>query len=101
MIPFCTRNSAVLSTDALDRQYTMPASPACSVRSRSSNCFFGSFLGAIRYWMFGRSKLETKCLACSRFSRWLISAAVASVAVAVSAIRGIDGQRSWKVDRFR
>ena len=37
----------------------MPESPACSVRSSSSNCRFGSFFGAIRYWMLGRSKLAT------------------------------------------
>ena len=34
----------------------MPASPACSVRSRCSNCRRGSSLATIRYWMLGRSK---------------------------------------------
>src|SRR3954463_10059067 len=38
----------------------MPASPGCSVRSRSRSWRLGSFFGAMRYWMLGRSKLATK-----------------------------------------
>jgi hypothetical protein len=55
----------------------------------------------MRYWMFGRSKLETNCRAVVRFSRVAISARVALVAVAVRAMRGTDGQRSCSMDRFR
>jgi hypothetical protein len=72
----------------------MPASPGCSVRSSCSSCFFGSFLGTIRYWMLGRSKLDTNSFDPARFSRIAISSRVAWVAVAVSAIRGTSGQRS-------
>ena len=79
----------------------MPASPACSVRSSSSSWAFGSFFGAIRYWMFGRSKSATKWRAFSRPSREAISACVAGVAVAVSAIRGTLGQRSCNMDSAR
>ena len=39
---------AVASTDARDRQYTIPASPACSLRSRSSSWRRGSFFATIR-----------------------------------------------------
>ena len=39
----------------------MPASPSCSVRRRLSSWSRGLSLGAIRYWMLGRSKLATKC----------------------------------------
>jgi hypothetical protein len=46
--------------------------------------------------MLGRSKLATTCLAAVRSSRCAISARVASVAVAVSAIRGTSGQRSCR-----
>ena len=100
-IPFAVRNSAVCSTEARVRQYTIPASPACSVRSSCSSCRLGSFLGAMRYWMFGRSKLATKWRAPVRPRRVAISARVAFVAVAVSAISGTSGQRSRKVDRAR
>ena len=79
----------------------MPASPACSVRSRSSSWRCGLSFATIRYWMFGRSKLATKCLASVRFSRVAISRWVASVAVAVSAIRGTSGQRSCSCDSIR
>jgi hypothetical protein len=51
--------------------------------------------------MFGRSKLATKCRADFRFSRVAISACVASVAVAVKAIRGTSGQRSCSSDSIR
>ncbi len=93
--------SAVFSTDARDRQYTIPASPGCSVRSRSSSCRAGSALGSMRYRMFGRSKLATKWRAWARFSRVAISARVAAVAVAVSAMRGTPGQRSCRSDSPR
>ena len=43
-----------------------PASPSCSVRRRLSSWSRGLSLGAIRYWMLGRSKLATKCLASRR-----------------------------------
>ena len=66
----------------------MPASPGCSVRSRSSSCLRGSFFGTIRYWMFGRSKLATKCRAPPRFSR-----------VAISARRGLGGGRGQRDPR--
>ncbi len=79
----------------------MPASPGCSLRSRSSNCFDGESLGTIRYWMFGRSKLATKCLASPSFNRSAISVCVRLVAVAVRAIRGTSGQRSCSMDRAR
>ena len=79
----------------------MPASPACSVRMRVSNCCSGWFLPSMRYWMFGRSKLETNCRAFVRSSRVAISRRVASVAVAVSAMRGTLGQRSCSIDRRR
>ena len=79
----------------------MPASPGCSVRSRSSSWRRGSSLGSIRYWMLGRSKLATKCRALAQFSRVAISARVCSVAVAVSAIRGTAGQRSCSTDSAR
>ncbi len=65
------------------------------------SCFFGSFLGTIRYWMLGRSKLATKCLASGRASRRVISWWVASVAVAVRATRGTSGQRSPRTERAR
>ena len=54
----------------------MPASPSCSVRSRLSSWSRGLSLGAIRYWMLGRSKLATKCLASPSCSRCAISACV-------------------------
>ena len=79
----------------------MPASPACSSFRKVSSCFFGSDFPTMRYWMFGRSKLATKCLASGIPSRWVISLCVASVAVAVSAIRGTSGQRSPSTDRAR
>src|SRR6516164_4206036 len=90
--PLRTRNSAVASTDARVRQYTIPASPACSVRISSSSCRLGSFFGTMRYWMLGRSKLATNWRAPVRLSRPAISARVAWVAVAVSAMRGTQGQ---------
>lgn len=79
----------------------MPASPACSVRMKSSSCLRTSFFSTMRYWMFGRSKLETKCAARCRCSREVISLCVASVAVAVSAMRGTSGQRSASSPRAR
>ena len=79
----------------------MPASSGCSVRRKSSSCRVGSFLGAMRYWMFGRSKLATNCRAFSSPSRVVISAWVAGVAVAVSAMRGTSGQRSGSFDSAR
>ena len=79
----------------------MPASPGCSVRSSVSSCLSGSALGSIRYRMFGRSKLATKCLAAVRFSRSAISVLVAWVAVAVSATRGTSGHRSCSADSAR
>ena len=85
--------SAVFSTEARDRQYTMPESPSCSPRTSPSSWRAGSALGSIRYWMFGRSKLATKCRAPARPSRLTISSLVALVAVAVSAIRGTAGKR--------
>ena len=33
-----------------------------SLRTKSSSCLRTSSLGAMRYWMLGRSKLDTKCL---------------------------------------
>ena len=56
----------------------------------------GSSFGAMRYWMLGRSKLATKCRARRSQARAgsAISAWVAAVAVAVSAMRGTSGQRS-------
>jgi hypothetical protein len=100
-MPLRDRNSAVASTDLRDRQYTMPASPACSSRRKLSSCFLGSAFGTIRYWMLGRSKLATKCRASGIFSRWVISLCVASVAVAVRAILGTSGQRSPSSERER
>ncbi len=79
----------------------MPASPWCSVRSRSRSCFFGSFFATIRYWMLGRSKLAVKCRAPVSWSRVAISSRVAVVAVAVSAMRGTSGQRSCSIDSDR
>ena len=55
----------------------------------------------MRYWMFGRSKLETKCRAPSSESRSVISRCVASVAVAVRAMRGTSGQRSASSESAR
>jgi hypothetical protein len=51
--------------------------------------------------MLGRSKLATNCRASSSLSRVAISARVAWVAVAVSAIRGTSGQRSCSMDSSR
>src|SRR5665648_815882 len=65
----------------------MPASPGCSVRIRSRSWARGLSFGAMRYRMFGRSKLATTCRASSRCRRVVISACVAAVAVAVRAIR--------------
>ena len=79
----------------------MPALPGCSAWISPSSCRLGSFFGTMRYWIFGRSKLETKCRAPVRFSRCAISVRVASVAVAVSAMRGTDGQRSCSADSSR
>ena len=79
----------------------MPASPGCSVRSSRSNCRRGSFFGSIRYWMLGRSKLATNCLASPSDKRTAISSRVCSVAVAVTAILGTVGQRSCSTDRAR
>ncbi len=79
----------------------MPASPACSVRSSVSSCCSGWSFGSMRYWMFGRSKLETNSCALPRSSRVAISRRVASVAVAVSAMRGTAGQRSCSTDSRR
>ena len=39
----------------------MPDSPSCSAVISFSSCSRGEALGSIRYWMLGRSKLETKC----------------------------------------
>ncbi len=61
----------------------------------------GSVFGTIRYWMFGRSKLATKCFASGMESRRVISSCVAFVAVAVRAMRGTSGQRSPSTDRAR
>ena len=88
------RKAATFSVESRDRQYTIPASPACSVRSRESSCFFDSFFGTIRYWMFGRSNDDTNSFDPASLSRIAISSRVACVAVAVSAIRGTSGQRS-------
>ena len=55
----------------------------------------------MRYWMFGRSKLDTKCLAPSSERRDVISRCVASVAVAVRAMRGTSGQRSASSESAR
>lgn len=92
--PLRERNSAVFSTELRERQYTMPASPACSSRRKDSSCFLGSAFGTIRYWMLGRSKLASKWRAVGMARRWVISLCVARVAVAVSAMRGTSGQRS-------
>jgi hypothetical protein len=54
----------------------------------------------MRYWMFGRSKLATKCRASPSLSRVAISLWVA-VAVAVSAMRGTVGHRSCSIDNPR
>ena len=71
-------------------------------RSRSSSCLRGSSFGAIRYWMLGRSKLATKCRASARGRAAARSRrGCASVAVAVSAIRGTSGQRSCSSDSGR
>ena len=61
----------------------------------------GSAFGSIRYLMLGRSKLATNCLAAPRFSRDTISALVAFVAVAVSAILGTLGHLSCRADSAR
>lgn len=53
----------------------------------ATSCLRGSTLGTIRYWMFGRSKLATKCFAAPSCSRSVISLCVAAVAVAVSHAR--------------
>ena len=79
----------------------MPASPGCSVWISRSSCRAGSSLGLIRYWMFGRSKLDTNWRASVSPSRGTISSRVAQVAVAVSAIRGTSGQRSCSTERVR
>jgi hypothetical protein len=100
-MPLVVSMPAVFSTDALDRQYTIPASPGCSVRSRSSSWRAGSAFGSMRYRMLGRSKLDTKWRASSSFSRVAISERVAWVAVAVSAIRGTSGHRSCRSDSPR
>ena len=79
----------------------MPACPGCSVRSSRSSWRRGSFFGSIRYWMFGRSKLATKCRASPSPSRVTISPSVCRVAVAVTAIRGTEGHRSCSTDSPR
>jgi len=56
-----------------------------------SSCCSGWFFVSMRYWMFGRSKLATKCFAEPRSSLVAISLWVTSVAVAVSAMRGTVG----------
>ncbi|CAM5233615.1 hypothetical protein STENM223S_06781 [Streptomyces tendae] len=100
-MPLRERNSAVLSTELRERQYTMPASPACSSRRKARSCLRGSALGTIRYWMLGRSKLATKCRVSGMPSRSVISRCVASVAVAVMWMRGTSGHRSPSTDRVR
>ena len=52
----------------------------------------------MRYWMLGRSKLETKCSASCIRSRSVSSRWVASVAVAVNAMRGTCGKASASTD---
>ncbi len=79
----------------------MPASPACSSWRRVRSCFFGSDFGTIRYWMLGRSKLATKCFASGIPRRRVISWCVASVAVAVRAMRGTSGHRSPSTESAR
>ena len=36
-MPLSVRNAAIFSVESRDRQYTIPASPACSVRSSESS----------------------------------------------------------------
>ena len=93
-IPLSVRKEAIFSVESRDRQYTIPASPGCSVRRNDSNCLRGSFFGTIRYWMFGRSNDDTNIFAPASLSLMAISSRVAAVAVAVRAIRGTSGQRS-------
>ena len=70
----------------------MPASPACSLRSSSSSWLRGSFFGAMRYWMLGRSKLATKCRA--------LGEAQPLVAISrVGGARGGGGQRDARARR--
>ena len=68
---------------------------------KSMSCLRGWSLGTIRYWMFGRSKLDTKCRARPIRSRSVSSSWVARVAVAVSAILGICGNSSARRDSPR
>ena len=79
----------------------MPASPACSERSRASNWRRGSFLGAIRYWMLGRSKLATKWRASVEIQARGDLGLRGLVAVAVRAMRGTAGQRSCSSESIR
>src|SRR5262249_12610415 len=79
----------------------MPEWPACSVRSSSSSWRRGSFFGAIRYWMLGRSKLATNWRAWGRDSRGTISARGAWGAGAGSAASGAPGGRAARPARAR
>ena len=92
-MPSATRNAAVsLHRGRATGSRRCPRRPACSVaqqpqqlpRAARSSARSGS-------WMFGRSKLATKCRASPSASRAAISARVAAVAVAVTAIRGTVG----------
>ncbi len=75
----------------------MPADRSGCDRMNAASWRRGSTLGSMRYWMFGRSKLATKCRAEPSRSRSVISRCVAGVAVAVSASRGTPGNRSREI----
>ncbi len=100
-MPLSLRKSAVSSTRARDRQYTMPQSPSCSALMKDNSWRLTSFFSTMRYWMLGRSKLATKWGASFSSRRSAISRRVAEVAVAVSARRGTPGQRSCNIDKPR
>ncbi len=78
-----------------------PAERSGWARMNASSCLRGSTLGSMRYWMFGRSKLATKCCASVSRRRSVISRCVASVAVAVRATRGTPGNCSPRSPRVR
>ena len=76
--PACggTRRSARRTCGSARRR--CPPSRAGCERMNASSCRRGSTFGSMRYWMFGRSKLATKCRASGSRSRSVISRCVAS-----------------------
>ena len=86
---FCAR----FSVARLVWQYTIPLCPA-RFRRNSRSRSYGRCFASIRYVRFGRLKLATYTPGSRNPSCWTMSARTRSVAVAVSAISGVSGNRS-------